>query len=516
MSASVCTRASVTFRDVAVCFSEEEWETLEEWQKELYRNAMKKIHGALISLGYAIVNPGVLFKIRKEDETRYGGEHASKGRENNDIADTDYTVANPDILLRILEVEEPDCTDEQASNEKEGKEIPMMASALSLNFKEEAETYPLRDQDAENENPIAGVQLVSRRQEDFRAQALLLAKEGNKILQHCNKEESQHDRFLALLPPAATYSSEEKCSVPRTYFPTAEAGQKSTSMNMEWENSTHKELKDPMEWRPDRGIMFGTSKEPDLRIHKVEMPPEDTFTRVEHSLTNGSSTAPQQMPKSLNDYFSAVAHQKACLGKKQYVCIECEKSFSDCLSAVTHQKSCLGKRPFKCSDCQKSFSDCSGALDHQRSCPSKRRFTCTECAKNFSDYFTAVTHLRSCPGVRPFKCPECQKTFREKRNLIRHRRIHMKERPYKCSDCEKSFSQNSDLKIHQRTHTGERPFKCKDCEKSFTDNSSYIKHHRIHTGERPYKCTDCEKSFSDCSNLSRHKRTHKREKLFKS
>ncbi|XP_029440326.1 zinc finger protein 773-like [Rhinatrema bivittatum] len=43
-------RASVTFSNVAAYFSEEEWEVLEERQKELYRGVMKEIHWILISL----------------------------------------------------------------------------------------------------------------------------------------------------------------------------------------------------------------------------------------------------------------------------------------------------------------------------------------------------------------------------------------------------------------------------------------------------------------------------------
>ncbi|KAJ1199426.1 hypothetical protein NDU88_003262 [Pleurodeles waltl] len=92
---------AVTFKDVAIYFSEETWHLLEEWQKELYSIAMKEIHGALLALGYTIANPDVLFRIKKEAEPCYQDDECWAGRGRSSSNPAKCLAFYPDIFLRV-------------------------------------------------------------------------------------------------------------------------------------------------------------------------------------------------------------------------------------------------------------------------------------------------------------------------------------------------------------------------------------------------------------------------------
>ncbi|XP_069460824.1 uncharacterized protein [Ambystoma mexicanum] len=93
-------KAPVTFQDVAACFSEEEWKLLHEWQKELYRNVMKEIHQALISLGPVIAASVFSLKAKEKEDICRMDHHESVRRYDTNQSSSDSMV-NSDVLFKM-------------------------------------------------------------------------------------------------------------------------------------------------------------------------------------------------------------------------------------------------------------------------------------------------------------------------------------------------------------------------------------------------------------------------------
>ncbi|XP_069407522.2 zinc finger protein 724-like [Ovis canadensis] len=185
-------------------------------------------------------------------------------------------------------------------------------------------------------------------------------------------------------------------------------------------------------------------------------------------------------------------------------------------SNLTQQQSIQNpQKSYKCKQCEKAFTNSSSLSRHRKIHTGERPYKCTECAKAFNQKSRLTDHQRIHTGEKPYKCKECGKGFTCCSTLTQHQRIHTGEKPYKCIECGKAFSQYSNLTQHQRIHTGEKPYKCKECRKAFRHYSTLIEHQSIHTGERPYKCKFCGKDFRQHSHLTQHQRIHTGERPYK-
>ncbi|XP_042825907.1 zinc finger protein 2 homolog [Panthera tigris] len=219
--------------------------------------------------------------------------------------------------------------------------------------------------------------------------------------------------------------------------------------------------------------------------------------------------------KTFDRHSTLSQHQQTHTAKKIDKCEEGGQTIKDGSSLHAHSQIHTAQKPYKCQECGKAFNQQSSLTQHHRIHTGEKPHKCQECGKVFSQQSSLSQHHRTHTGKKPHKCQECGKSFKWHSYLNQHHRIHTGEKPYQCQECGKAFSQQSSLTQHHRMHTGEKPYKCQECGKAFSRQSSLSKHHRVHTGEKPYQCQECGKVFSQQSCLRQHHRMHTGEKPHK-
>ncbi|XP_012924459.1 zinc finger protein 33B isoform X3 [Heterocephalus glaber] len=61
-------QGSVSFTDVTVGFTQEEWQHLDTSQKSLYRDVMLENYNHLVSVGYCVTKPELIFRLEQGEE----------------------------------------------------------------------------------------------------------------------------------------------------------------------------------------------------------------------------------------------------------------------------------------------------------------------------------------------------------------------------------------------------------------------------------------------------------------